>query len=122
MLYRILLAIMTLMPLATSAYPCPAGSESVGGLCVKDHGLSDQDMSTIVTQVLGWLAFMFGALAMVTLVICGILYLFSAGDEEQARAAKKCIMYAIIGIIVAGMAYTIVASIALISHGIVPVL
>lgn len=48
----------------------------------------------------GWLLLIAGALAVVFLVIGGIRYLVSAGNSTQAEAAKKTIIYALIGLVV----------------------
>jgi len=45
---------------------------------------------------------------MVFLLIGGIRYIFSQGDEDQAAQAKNTILYAIIGLIVIGLAAVVV--------------
>ncbi len=50
-----------------------------------------------------------GGLALVFVVISGIQYLTAYGDSTVADKAKKTLTYALIGVVVAGLSYAIVA-------------
>lgn len=67
-------------------------------------GGSDSIFSTVVNVLL----FIIGAISVIMLIIGGIRYTISAGDSGNVTAAKNTIMYAIIGLIVAFLAYAIV--------------
>lgn len=54
------------------------------------------------------LLFIIGAVAVIMIVIGGARYVLSGGDSSQITAAKNTILYAIIGIIVAILAYAAV--------------
>lgn len=54
------------------------------------------------------LLFIIGAIAVIMLVIGGIRYTISGGDSTAVSAAKNTILYSVIGIIVAILAYAIV--------------
>ena len=54
------------------------------------------------------LLFIVGAIAVIMIVIGGLRYVLSGGDSSQITAAKNTILYAIIGIIVAILAYAVV--------------
>jgi hypothetical protein len=54
------------------------------------------------------LLFIIGAVAVVMLIIGGIRYVVSAGDQNAVTSAKNTILYAIIGIVVAFLAYAAV--------------
>jgi hypothetical protein len=65
--------------------------------------IPDGNMSTLVgfiSTVGGWLLYAAGAIAVVFLIIGGIQYMISAGNAEKAAAAKKTIIYALIGVVV----------------------
>lgn len=62
-------------------------------------------MFKLITNVL---LFIIGAVSVIMLVIGGIRYTVSAGDSSAVTAAKNTIMYAIIGIIVALLAFAVV--------------
>jgi len=61
-------------------------------------------LTTIITWVLGFV----GILAVLFLIIGGILYIVSAGNQDRVKQAKQTITYAIIGIIVVVLSYWIV--------------
>ncbi len=61
-----------------------------------------------ITKIVSILLFIIGIIAVVAMVIGGVMYATSGGNSEQIKKAKDTILYAIIGIIVAVMAYAIV--------------
>jgi len=52
--------------------------------------------------------YIIGALSVIMLIYGGIRYTISMGDAKNVEAAKNTIMYAIIGIVIALLAYAIV--------------
>lgn len=54
------------------------------------------------------LLFIIGAVSVIMLVIGGIRYTISAGDSSAVTGAKNTILYAIVGIVVALLAYAVV--------------
>lgn len=52
--------------------------------------------------------FIIGAIAVIMLIYGGIRYTISGGDSKHVTAAKDTILYAIVGLIVAILAYAIV--------------
>lgn len=48
-----------------------------------------------------------GVVAVIVLVVAGIQYSVSAGDPQAAARAKNAIIYAVIGLVVIGSAFTI---------------
>ncbi|MNH58404.1 hypothetical protein D3C73_102000 [compost metagenome] len=62
----------------------------------------------IFTTIVNILLFIIGALSVIMLIIGGIRYTVSGGNQSAITAAKNTIMYAIVGIIIAVLAYAIV--------------
>ncbi|HMQ95585.1 MAG TPA: hypothetical protein PKD19_00010 [Candidatus Saccharibacteria bacterium] len=54
------------------------------------------------------LLFIVGAIAVIMIVIGGLRYVTSGGNQNAVTAAKNTILYAIIGIIVAILAYAVI--------------
>jgi len=52
--------------------------------------------------------YIIGALSVLMLIYGGIRYTISGGDEKSVTSAKNTILYAVVGIVVALMAYAIV--------------
>lgn len=64
--------------------------------------------NSIFVTVTNILLFIIGAIAVIMLIVGGIRYVVSAGDQTAVTSAKNTILYAIIGIIVAFLAYAAV--------------
>ena len=63
--------------------------------------LPEATFTDIFYIIMYWLLTLVGILGVVAFIIAGILYLTSAGDDEQIGKAKKAMVYSIVGIIVA---------------------
>lgn len=63
---------------------------------------------SIFTTIVNVLLFVIGAISVIMLIIGGIRYTVSAGDSGNVTAAKNTIMYAIIGLVIAFLAFAIV--------------
>lgn len=74
--------------------------------------LSDATVFDLVANVMDWLLGLVGVLAVVGFVIAGVMYLTSAGDQEQAEKAKTVMTYAIIGLVVALVGLIVVNAVA----------
>ncbi len=78
------------------------GSDAVGG---NDAGGS---LGSLIKTVINILLFLLGAIAVVMIVIGGIKYSTSNGDSGNIKSAKDTILYSVIGLVVALLAYAIV--------------
>lgn len=63
---------------------------------------------SVFTTIVNILLFVIGAISVIMLIIGGIRYTTSAGNSTAVTGAKNTILYAIIGLIVAFLAYAIV--------------
>lgn len=81
-----------------------------GAACAQGKGQSASLFGDggIFTTIVNILLYIIGAVAVIMLIIGGIRYVTSGGDSSAVTAAKNTILYAIIGIIVALLAYAIV--------------
>lgn len=59
-------------------------------------------------QVTNTILYIVGIIAVIMLIIGGIKYVVSGGDSKKVTDAKNTILYAIIGLIIAFLAYAIV--------------
>ena len=62
----------------------------------------------IFTTIVNVMLFLIGAISVIMLIIGGVRYTISNGDQGAVTSAKNTIMYAIIGLIVAILAFAIV--------------
>lgn len=59
----------------------------------------------ILTKITNVLLFVIGALSVIMLIIGGLRYVISGGNATAVTAAKNTILYAIVGLIIAFLAY-----------------
>lgn len=62
----------------------------------------------IITTVINILLFIAGALAVIMLIFGGLRYTVSGGNASSVTAAKNTILYAIVGLIIAFLAFAAV--------------
>ena len=84
---------------ASTGVNCAKGADTPGSLFGK---------GSIFTTIVNVLLFVIGAIAVIMLIIGGIRYTTSAGDSGNVTAAKNTIMYAIIGLVIAFLAFAVV--------------
>jgi hypothetical protein len=101
-------------PLAVAA-PALASNESAlcegSGGTWRNNKCESADGRTVtgtLQQITDVLIFLIGAIAVIMIIIGGLRYVTSAGDQAALTGAKNTILYSIVGLIVAFMAYAIV--------------
>ena len=80
------------------------GIDAIGG----SSSTATLQVNDIVLAVVNWLLFAVGVVSVIMLIVGGIKYATSAGDSNKVTSAKNTIMYAIIGLAVAVLAFAIV--------------
>ncbi len=68
----------------------------------------DNGQGGIFRTVTNVLLFLIGAISVIMLIIGGIRYVVSGGDSAAVTNAKNTILYAIVGVVVAILAYAVV--------------
>ncbi len=102
----IALGISAVVPaLPVAAIGIQDGADAAKGDDQSDNLFEDGGLFQTITNVL---LFLIGAIAVIMLIIGGIRYTVSGGDSTAITAAKNTILYAIIGIVVAILAYAAV--------------
>jgi len=100
-----IMGIVTFVP-SYNALAAPAGEIGDG---VKEIGGDDSaDLGTNIQTIVNILLFILGAIAVVMIIIGGIKYTTSNGDSAAVTSAKNTILYSVVGLIVAILAYAIV--------------
>lgn len=62
----------------------------------------------VFKQVTNTILYIVGIIAVIMLIIGGIKYVISGGDSKKVTDAKNTVLYAIIGLVIAFLAYAIV--------------
>ncbi len=102
-----LVGIAAAVPAYVSAAPADSirnGVNAVGG----NEQQNQRPLAQIVREVVNVVLFVLGAVAVIMIIIGGFRYVVSGGDSSSVTAAKNTIFYAVIGLIIAILAYAIV--------------
>ena len=112
---KLILAGLLVIPTVALAVAPAASAEGdftlTGGVnSAKGDGVNENtaDPQALVKQFVNIFLFAVGALSVIMLIWGGIRYTTSAGDSNKVQAAKNTVLYAIVGLVVAILAYAIV--------------
>lgn len=87
-----------------------SGSATQGADCAKAASQPESLFATggVFETISNILIFLVGAIAVIMLIWGGLQYVISAGDSKRVENAKSTILYSIIGIVIALLAFAIV--------------
>ena len=106
------LGVSAVLPSAVSA-DCSSDNLSIssGAACAQGNGQAANLFGTggIFQTITNILLFLVGAISVIMLIIGGIRYVVSGGDQSAVTSAKNTILYAIVGIVVAFLAFAAVS-------------
>jgi hypothetical protein len=103
--FAMLIGVAAYMP----SYPVAADAKSQIKIGADQSGAADSTtLETRIATITGILLFVIGAVAVIMIIVGGIRYVTSAGDSSKVKAAKDTIMYSVVGLAIAILAYAIV--------------
>ena len=112
---KVLTAVMCLAMVFTVASPVslPVYADAKdevkkGADMTNSGGSAKQDLPDIITTIINVMLFIAGALAVIMIIYGGIRYITAHGDEKQVKVAKDTIVYSVVGLIIAIIAYALV--------------
>lgn len=73
---------------------------------------SQTNANELLVTIINWLLTILASLSILMIVVAGIMYITSQGDEGRVDKAKGWLTYSIVGLVVALLGYVIVASVA----------
>lgn len=100
------LVVPTVLSNGSTAYAVPS-SVTQGINDTKPTG-AKTDLPTVLKSVTNILLFLIGAISVIIIIVGGLRYVTSAGDSNAVNGAKNTILYAVVGLVVAAIAYAIV--------------
>lgn len=110
--FALVAATLFVPAIPASAQSCDPSQGATGGInCAQGEGTPDElfgGEGSIFTTIVNVLLFVIGAISVIMLIWGGIRYTTSGGNSSSVTAAKNTIMYAIIGLVVAFLAFAIV--------------
>lgn len=101
------------MPVSAAVDPKQQACIGTGGTwngstntCGSNAGTDD--LTTVIGTIVNALLFIIGVLSVVMIIVGAIRYTVSNGDPKAAETGRNTIFYAVIGLVVAFLAYAIV--------------
>ena len=116
-----MLAVLIWAPISANAIDAPPGSGGIsafedvenlaqGGIVSTDTGISGlAELFNRIQNVLGWVFAFALIIGVAMLIVGGIMYMVAGGNEERAGVGIKMVIFAVVGIVIAGLAWSIVA-------------
>jgi len=95
-------------PTTAMAVDCPIGTVWDGAKCADPNNGEGLTLQEILKNVINAALFVVGAVSVLMLIYGGIRYTLSGGSATNVTAAKNTIMYSLIGLTIAVLAYAIV--------------
>ena len=96
----------------------PSGSTGTSWIPIPTNtGLSQMSPWALLSNILKFLLYMIGTVALLSFVYAGFMYVFAGGDDTKASEAKKIIIYSIAGIVVALVSFILVGTITKLISG-----
>jgi hypothetical protein len=89
---------------AINVFP-QCGSSADSQVC---QAQKKDDANKMIKTVINTLLTILGTIAVIMIVIGGLRYVTSSGDASHVKAAKDTILYSVVGLVVAILAYSIV--------------
>lgn len=96
------------------AATCPEGTLHAGAnkplaeCNLPDPETGETDITTIISNVINVIIGLVGVVAVVVMILGGITFITSQGDSAKVTKAKNTILYGIVGLVVAMLAFAIV--------------
>ncbi len=121
-LFIVLFLFITFLPLSineTRAAACGDGtcdwkSEDIFN-CKSDclgPGVPDKSIVDVIFDTTEWILGFATAISVLMMIIGGIYYVMSTGNQEQVTTAKKIIQYSLTGLVVVGISYALIVVIS----------
>lgn len=98
----------------------PTKFREYAGVCFplkEQTGLSETSVLQIAINLMRWMLYLFGFLAIIAFVISGIQYLTAAGNMNMIETAKRNMKFSIAGVIVALAGLVIIVAIDALLRG-----
>lgn len=64
--------------------------------------------SSVVASIIAWMIRLTSILSIMAITVAAIRMVVATGDEEKVKKSKNMIIYAFVGLVIAGLAYAIV--------------
>lgn len=104
--FTVLLLALAVFPVAAKLDPAECGAGGIGLKCAENE--TPQGVALFFWRMINGFLVIVSMIAAGFLIWGGIKYVQAAGNESQIEEAKRAILYSIIGLIIVGLAASII--------------
>jgi len=83
------------------------GTVGAGDSCSDSAGATSH-LNNLITNIINLLSVIVGIVAIIMLIVSGLKFITSGGESNAVASAKKGIIFALVGLVVVGLAQVIV--------------
>lgn len=91
-----------------SQYVLAEGTIGVQKVDATKLGLSDKTIKATIEDISRWILGFVAVLSILMIIVGGVWYIISAGDQDQVEDATEMIIWAVVGLVVALLGFAIV--------------
>ena len=84
---------------------CDSVADADSAVCADTEAENSGDLVNTIVNVM---LYLLGAIAVIMIIVGGIMYTTSGGDAGNVKKAKDTILYSVVGLVVAILAFTII--------------
>lgn len=108
-----LAAFVVMLGLVALVQPQPVGAINLFDKCTagevcKEAQAAKSKGDGLIKSLIGTLLFIVGTIAVIMIIVGGLKYTTSNGDQTKVTSAKNTILYSVVGLVVALLAFAIV--------------
>lgn len=93
---------------ATPQEAVQCGSCGAAGQSACEPQAATKSINDTIKSIVNVLSAVIGVIAVIVIILAGFRYITSAGNEQSIAAAKKTLLYAIVGLVIVALAQLIV--------------
>ncbi|NTW61891.1 hypothetical protein HGB25_00525 [Candidatus Saccharibacteria bacterium] len=93
---------------ASSAIDSACQGDAANTALCKDNKNANNNIGNFIKNLVNTLLYVLGAVSVIVIILSGVFYVTSGGDSNLITRAKNTLIYAVVGLIVALLAYAIV--------------
>ena len=94
--------------LALDPFSQACTGKAADSVVCQNRGNAEAETQSFIRNILSLLFFVLGVICVIMIIIGGITYATSNGEQNQLTSAKNTVLYAVVGLVVALLAYAIV--------------
>jgi hypothetical protein len=108
--FLIAASVFVASPVMAAGGPCPAGSlkSSYTNSIAECNVSKDNSLLPTITKIIDVVIGVLGLVAVFVIVLGGVQFVTASGDPTKVKKAKDAILYGVIGLVIAILAYPIV--------------